>query len=740
MAAANGAGLSRAAVCGAAVAAIGLALTLLPQALELDETLGLGLLFRLRGPLPPPDSVVVVSVSRESSEAVGQTTHLVQWPRSLHADLIGALNEAGARAVAFDILFKDARDAADDGRFASALAAAGNVLLLEGSDKEQAGPEESNGTIETRILPLDRLTDSALATAPFALPVVPFDVSQFWTFGRAADGTPSLPVAAVQAHLREAYAPLREVLVASAPELANALPETWAAVAADRNLAGVMRSIRSAFEADGSLLKRALARLDAASLEPELSKRLALLLELYGGPNSLYLNYYGPARTIRTIPYDAVLKSPTTLDVAGKTVFVGYSEPRQPDQRDFFHSVFSQRTGINLSGVEIGATAFANMLERNSLVPLGRLAHLLLVLFWGGVLGALLGLRSTARAIGIAALAVMGGIGVAYWAFAALSVWLPLLVPIGIQVPVAIAFVLFWNYRELARRRRRIEVALSYYVPAAEVKRLANEAASVRSENRLLYGTCLFTDAEQYTTVAESLHPEALAALMNDYYRAMFRVVERHGGFVSDTAGDSMVAVWTSAAPSAESHARACEAALEILDAVAEFNRRRDGLRLPTRVGLDAGEMLLGSFGAEQRLEYRAIGDIVNTASRIQGLNRLLGTQLLVSESALGPERAVHPAASRDVGRFLLRGKTKPVRLYELRRVDDGRERERDDAFAEALKIFQAGQWASAESRFAELVERFPADGPIRYYASLAAELVRRPPLRWDGAIRVDVK
>ena len=115
--------------------------------------------------------------------------------------------------------------------------------------------------------------------------------------------------------------------------------------------------------------------------------------------SSRYLNYYGPARTIRTIPYESVVANRATLDVAGKTVFVGYSD-RQTRQSDFFHSVFSERTGSNLSGVEIGATAFANMLEQRSLVPLGRLPHLLTVLLWGFGLGVLLSLQRTSRAGG----------------------------------------------------------------------------------------------------------------------------------------------------------------------------------------------------------------------------------------------------------------------------------------------------------------------------------------------------
>lgn len=734
----------RAVGVGAAVAVLGFVATLVPLVLELDETLGLGFLFGLRGPVSPPDSVVIIGISERSAKALRQSSNLIEWRRTLYADLVDALEAASAQSIVFDLSFARQRDDVDDRRLVQAVRGAGNVVLLEWSTVESRGDGKPSDVVDldnVRTPPFDDLAASALATAPFTLPLVPVQVTQFWTFGRL--GAPSLPVAALQAHLLPDYEALRSLLVAAVPSLAAKLAATRAELIDSGSMKDAMIAIRDALWADPSLHERLRERLRVANLEPALARRLAGLIDVYGGPSALYLNYYGPAHTIRTIPFESALAHPGSLDVAGKTVFVGYSEPRQPpDQKDFFHSVFSERTGISLSGVEIGATAFANLLEHRSLVPVGRLPHLLIVLLWGLALGTLLNALTMSRAIGLAAIGVVVWSAVAYWLFAKQALWLPLLVPVGIEVPVALAVAIFANYRELARQRQRIEVALGYYVPRSEVRRLANAAAAVRADNRLLHGTCLYTDAEQYTTVAESLHPEALAELMNDYYRVMFEVVARHGGFVSDTAGDSMVAVWASAEPSRDSGARACAAALEILDVVDEFNRHRDRHELPTRVGLASGEMLIGSFGGEQRLEYRAIGDIVNTASRIQGLNRLLGTLVLVSESSFDESTSDVFVRRRDVGTFLLRGKTRPVRLYELLRDGAGDEYRRHlvEGFDAALAEFRAGSWSSAQRAFAALADRFPGDGPSRYYAVLSADFVRRPPQYWDGAIRVEVK
>jgi adenylate cyclase len=417
-------------------------------------------------------------------------------------------------------------------------------------------------------------------------------------------------------------------------------------------------------------------------------------------------------------------------------VFVGLSEPRQSEQQDHFYSVFSEQSGIDLSGVELGATAVANLLDHRALEPLPLPWHLFVILAFGAVLGTLVGSLSLRSAIATFVIAVAVYAVVAYWQFASHERWLPLAVPLLLQAPAAFTVALWWSFRELAAQRERVRTALGYYVPPALARRLAAQTVTVGTGRQLLHGTCLVTDAEQYTTVAEKLKPDELASLMNDYYAAIFRVVQAHGGQVSDTAGDSMVAVWASAEADAGARSRAAQAAIAILAAVDEFNAH--GMtRLPTRVGLESGEVLFGNIGAEQRYEYRAIGDIVNTASRIQGLNQLLGTRALVSAATL---EGVAGLPSRALGTFLLRGKVKPVDVHEPLSAGVVLDEAGVESFAAALAVFRSGSWHEAHERFVALVARFPGDGPSRYYETLAASYRREPPAEWRGAVRVSVK
>jgi adenylate cyclase len=306
-----------------------------------------------------------------------------------------------------------------------------------------------------------------------------------------------------------------------------------------------------------------------------------------------------------------------------------------------------------------------------------------------------------------------------------------------VQLPASFGTAVWWSYRDVAAQRERVRTALGYYVPRSLVASLTEQTLTPDADRQLLHGTCLVTDAENYTSVAERLAPTELAALVNDYYQAIFRVVKAHGGEISDTAGDSMVAVWASARPDASARLRAAQAALAILDAVEEFNRAHADSPLPTRVGLETGEMLLGNIGGEQRYEYRAVGDIVNTASRIQGLNQLLGTRVLLSATTLaGVDLPV-----REVGTFLLRGKRLPVDVLEPIfnggcRLDGQNLAE----FAAALAAFRSGHWQAAHDRFAVLAARFPGDGPSRYYEASSRSLLRDPPANWTGAVRITAK
>jgi adenylate cyclase len=722
---------------GVVLGLIGLATSLLPSSFRLEENVGLGLLFAARGPLSPPTEIVVIGISRDAARAIGQTTELDTWSRDQHAQLVDRLVAGGASTIAFDLMFHERRPGAGDGMFAASIARAGNVVLLEETTSDVRSVGGTDVWFESYTPPLAELEAAALGSAPFVLPTRPVSVGQFWTFGRASDDLPSLPAVTVQAHLLPHYEEFVGLLERTRPGATAGWPRTGSALRERRQLEETMTVIRRAFQADAGIRAAAQRELERGSRPAAANRALRVLLDLYAGPSSRFLNLYGPARSVTTLPYDRALDDSSIGAVAGKALLVGLSEPRQPEQQDDFISVFSQSTGENLSGVELGATAIANLLEQRALVPLPLPLQAALMLALGVVFGVLVAPWTVARAAAVAVLAGAAYFGIVYWQFSSANRWLPLLVPLLVQLPASFGAAVWWSYREVALQRERVRTALGYYVPQSLVRGLTEQTLSPGANRQVLHGTCLVTDAENYTTVAERLSAEQLATLMNDYYRAIFGVVQRHGGEISDTAGDSMVAVWASSRPDAEARRRAAEASLAILRAVDEFNRAHAHSPLPTRAGLESGEMVLGDIGSEQRYEYRAVGDIVNTASRIQGLNQRLGTRVLMSAATL--EGLSLPA--RDVGTFVLRGKRLPVQVFEpLTSSGCSLDGAGLSEFAAALAALRQGAWAEAGKGFVAVAERFPGDGPARYYAELARAMCESPPASWTGAVHITDK
>lgn len=722
-----------------AAALLAAATTMLPSVQFQDEDIGLNWLFRTRGAVEPPQDVVVISIDGESALELGLSSQLIEWPRELHARLIDGLARSGAKAIAFDIIFDRPRDREQDRQLAESVQRAGNVILVERVRSRVLDlPELAAGAaaveVESRIPPIEPLRRAAVGTAPFVLPAVPVSVRQFWIFGRGPGDTATLPAMAVTAHLDDAHARLIRELYRYAEQHDQAMRVALDSVAG-RQLHDTVPAIRSLFRERPELAQ-------ALTSQGSADDGMSLLLSMYAGPDSRYLNYYGPPRTIPTYAFHELLREfEAGNDVSalrGQTVFVGFSESHQPEQQDSFHSVYTDSRGLNLSGVEIAATAFANLLHEHEVRPLSVSRQLLLTVIWGlALVAACLWLS-----VGVAALVILaataGYLWIAVESFAGTGLWLPLVVPAGVQAPSVTLCALVLAYVRARRQRQRVREALGYYVPADEVERLTRDSLRAGGSSRLLHGACLFTDADQYTALSESLSPRALAQLLNDYYAVLFDAVRSEGGQIADVAGDSMVAVWADVRPDSGTRSRACAAALEVQRRVREFNARRGQAAMPTRVGLDAGQMLLGNIGAGDRFEYRAVGEIVNTASRLQGLNRQLGTRVLASAATLA---GLSHMPARHLGAFVLVGKAEPLNVYELTEAGDREQRRSStEAFEAIVCLVREGHWRIAAERCERLLARCPDDGPTRFYLALARRHQSVPPVDWDGAVRLTAK
>ena len=693
------------------VALSGAALGLSPWGVALEENLGLDTLFRWRGARPPPPEVAIVALDREAAAELGLPNRPDQWPRRYHARLVEALSRQGAAVIVFDLLFAVARGE-DDRRFSEAMARAGNVVLFERLEGGAVG--DGQAWLEQRLPPLPIFANAARGLAPFPLPKIPVQVRAYWTFKAEAGDIPTIPIVALQLYAQQRWREAFSAVEGPAEEPA------W-------------QTLRR------HILARHTQINPATNPAVEVLAEWAHVLDAYRG-NSRYLNFYGPPRSIPTLHYSEVLNASHSMDLRGKVVFVGLSELHLQTQDDSYYTVFTRVDGVDLAGVEIAATAFANLLHGEAIEAPSPLYTLLTLIGIGVALGLLCMLLSPAWA-GLALLGLaMLYAGFAYRGFVTEQQWWPLAIPLLGQLPAAYFGALAWRYADSLRARRALTQAVGYYLPADAVQTLLGGPATIAAGGRLLQGVCLCTDAQHYTDLSENLSPDELSEIINAYYATLFAPVRQRGGVISDVVGDSMLALWTNPDDRADTRAHACHAALAISSALAQQRAQRQRCALPTRMGIHCGEILLGNVGALDHFEYRALGDTVNTASRIQSLNKQLGTWILVSDAVL---RGVAHMSRRPLGAFLLAGKRKPLQLYELIGEAEAQEptiNSLHEQFAEALAAFQAGHWPKAHALFHAILTRHPQDGPSRYFAMLCHQYLQQPPSEWHGVVMLQSK
>jgi adenylate cyclase len=710
---------------GAGIAVLGALASLTPPGQALERTLGLSWLFHARGAIEPPADVLVVALDQESQQRLGLPPTIREWPRRLHAELVERLSTAGAAVIAFDVMFDRARDTApdQDALLATAIARSGRVILLERLERSNLPLEGETAThllVSERIVePLPPLALAASGLAPFPLPKVPDRVDQFWAFqASVGEHRATLPALALYRFALDLHEEWLTLLAEAGAGGLDGVERELERLRNGGSLQAAVALVHHAFRSDPGLGRRVRAILATRDLPADARRPLAALVELHAGPDSRWLNFYGPPGQVRRFSLHQVLDegedgARVLSEVAGRAIFVGSSEVMNLNQ-DGFPTVFSRADGVDLSGVEIAATALANLLEDRLLEPAGPWQALLLVAAFGLAIGMIAvappAVVALPLALVVAALCALG----AGQGFSRASLWLPLAVPLGVQLPLALAAGLVIRYREAQLARRNLARGVAYYLPERVVAGLAERAGNPAVATEPAFAVCLVSDAERFTSLAEGMAPADLNALLNRYFEVLFAAIERHGGIVTDVVGDGITAVWPGPAADPDCRRRACRAALAVAGATSAFNRRYGPPGLPTRIGMNAGLVMIGNVGGGGRFVYSVVGDVVNTAARIEQLNKQLGTRLLATDAVV---EGLGEVRTRPLGRFRLHGRQERAVILELLAATP-RPGEADllAQFAVALAAFHEGAWGEAAARLQALLQRHPDDGPARFY------------------------
>jgi class 3 adenylate cyclase/CHASE2 domain-containing sensor protein len=368
------------------------------------------------------------------------------------------------------------------------------------------------------------------------------------------------------------------------------------------------------------------------------------------------------------------------------------------------------RVRDTVPGVLVHATAVNNLLRREPLRELTPTADTAIV---GGLGIAAAGLTAVAP-LGPAGVVLAVGMAL-YVALATIAfhagLVLPLIKPI---VAVAVAFVLILVYRIAIadKDKRRLRQMFSLYLSTEMVDAMvaSERLPELGGERREM--SFLFTDVAGFTSLAERMDPTVLAPILNDYLDGACAVIKRHGGMVNEFIGDAILAFF-GAPQNQPDHAARAVACARALDIYAEaFRLRQEAAGIPfgrTRIGAHTGTVFVGNVGsAEVKMKYSALGDVVNTASRLEGLNKHFGTRSIVSGDtlALCDETRVRP-----LGRIILKGREDPIDVFEL--IEEARAESHEIArYRAAYGLLDAGD-PQAEAAFGALAAELPDDGCV---------------------------
>ncbi|MCL1818354.1 MAG: CHASE2 domain-containing protein, partial [Spirochaetaceae bacterium] len=317
------------------------------------------------------------------------------------------------------------------------------------------------------------------------------------------------------------------------------------------------------------------------------------------------------------------------------------------------------------------------------------------------------------------------------------------------------------------REKQFIRRALSTYTSPAVADVLIKNPSlfTLGGDKRVM--TAIFTDIRSFSTISQALRdpatgdidPARLVSLLNVYLTRMSDIVLDNQGTIDKYEGDAIIAFFGAPVPTEEHALFACRSAIAMKKAEADFNREarekglidqpvlealaekkilkdvNDPIPILTRFGINTGSMVVGNMGTQNKMNYTIMGNAVNLAARLEGVNKQYGTQILASGETLAAAQG--KIFARQLDRVRVVGITDPVSLWEL--IDEEEtatenDRKRVSVFNDAMRIFEARDWTAAEAAFRKTLEDFPDDGPAKNFMARSAKYrASPPPADWDG-------
>jgi adenylate cyclase len=657
---------------------------------------------RLTMPGDIDDRIVIVDIDEASQVQLGQWP----WERNTLAGIVDTLFDTyEISALGFDVLFAKAGRGGGNEEFAESFIARDVVTGFAFKDSLSHNEPEITGTLPAPLIPssdlegfsvpfveaagytgsLQALQDNAIGGGFFDSPLIDSD----GVFRR----TPL-----VQRYQGDLY-----------PTLALALAHTaMGAPPVGFRFAG---SGRRGIDMEAFRL---------GAREIPVSEQVAV-----------FIPFRGPQESFRFIPArDIVNRTAPAEWLADKIVLVGASAAGLLDLR-------STPVGQRYIGVEVHANLVAGLLEGTIRRQPARSNGLeLTMLFLIGALVALLlpklSPQSSLLMVAVILLATMAG---DLWLWTSFNLVIPIASVIGYTLGAGLLQITYGFFVEQINKRHLSQI-FGQYIPPRIVEEIDASGAEVSLEGETRVMSVLFSDVRGFTTISEGLGARELTQMMNEFLTPLTRVIQEHRGTIDIYMGDCVMAFW--GAPLADpDHAKhALLAAKGMLHALHDLNESfavKGWPSIQVGVGIASGEMNVGNMGSEFRIAYTVMGDTVNLRSRLEGLTKQYGVDIILNE---GTVAEIPDFSFRELDLVRVKGKTKPVAIFEpigeSKTLDDAALTKLQD-YENALAAFRRCDWINARLLFEKMTEQH---GELLYNVYL--DRIERfghepPPADWDG-------
>jgi adenylate cyclase len=447
----------------------------------------------------------------------------------------------------------------------------------------------------------------------------------------------------------------------------------------------------------------------------------------------LLVNYLGPPKTFRHISVSDILGGRVAAGTfKGKIVLVGATAMGTHDLR-------STPVDPLYPGIEIHATVIDNILTQNFITKpnWSKIFDLLAIISLGALTGAALPHMSAFKGLCFAIGLFVLHIFVARWLFIYYRAWLNMVFPL-LALSLNYTALTAYYYVTEEKERKRIKGTFRQYVAPLVIDELlkAPDLLKLGGEEKVL--TVLFSDIAGFTTYSERYSPSEMIEILSDYYGIMTEQIFIYQGTLKEYVGDEIMAFFGAPLEQADHAQLACRAAIAMREQRQALHTEWAKIGRPlltARTGINSGPMLVGNLGSRYRFAYGVLGDQVNLGSRLEGLNKVYGTDILIGENTA--RLVKNDFTLREVDSVRVVGRQQGVRVYELVANSSAvLPKEQEQAFrdyADGYAAYCAQQWDEALGLFGHSLEMWPNDGPSKTMAGRCRNYQKTPPPEdWD--------